>query len=1125
MFLIRREFACPKEICSSFLILFPGKQICTYIVAYWFIRHCSIITVTSDYVLRQRLQIMHEAQHDGVLPSAEKRPQSTSSSATTQPPPSHVDNGVANDATVIGVSNKLAKANVSPSCKSDKSIRNTETKNFPARLPSYHDASGRLTAIVKRVLSVAANGTARSCPTMSVSNETRFTEPYQMTQSFLNRSQNNQPSSTVTPTSAVLRPKTQEISIAYLPENERPCFHNTAQKRVINDSTHDIPIHPNCTQPVISVAPRENNAPCMEQPPNLDATKPFAQGKDRFDVHKRDFIASKISVQPKSKPVHPLTPIVPRMAMTLVPRLTKTQISDQSQAVFMPPKDQPSHVNIDGPARRTEPGQKCDEFPYTGDRSLPKNSKSQNFNGPCFNDSSSKHLPINEAHGIEDQIPLNVQMSYTNQVGEAIVPDEAQLQSSYVKVNAGVAKKAVVTPKTKVTGPKRKKVVRKTVTPLGSTLSEVNRKVTTVDKRGSLNNDTDVGFKGKPFESVTKTKPLGPTKRRAKSTGRDLAKKTKIAKTTDRNRTTALKKTIRNPQVNVTLSEVKISTDNGELNSALHHPPSHPEQPSNFSGPCQQRSQVTEVAGAERSHSSPQKTAEFARSMPTKHRVEEVLEKQIDFLSVDEAVFSGQGQQSLQTSLKNRRGVSDVIASPTLSSVGYAHINGAGPRKGVPDFDFECLKLCQSLRRENEALRMGVVVEALHAVETREPHTDGTVTTTWTSQVGKTIPRLPATLHVLRALEMAARFNMERISKHNICKIALEDLAMKDWGFDSVVQVITLVKRQILVNGPLTAEMSNNFKKVCSEIASHLHAHPMYKLDQMPVPPDLFGKKVGLSSLFQTFLRSDTDILWSNIIFDDILRSALFPLFYSQSLESRATVSKDQHLFPHDVRPQNNYNERVQMMCSTMGEFSPKVPVSRKEEPMQCLTANLLSKQNARKIGRRVALSIGCLETLSEVSFDETSQEKVSEQCPRLSSYNIPLLSNDYLSVRFHGEICFNPPTQHWPKQDDMKQLALNLWVECIDWKCNPATREENSRLCTAKWSDASPSENVRQCQSAARTLKIKERFYKIYVCLTDQFRRFLFCLGFVHGTLPALSPRQLFNSIPYLWKVELESA
>lgn len=371
----------------------------------------------------------------------------------------------------------------------------------------------------------------------------------------------------------------------------------------------------------------------------------------------------------------------------------------------------------------------------------------------------------------------------------------------------------------------------------------------------------------------------------------------------------------------------------------------------------------------------------------------------------EEAVKNSGTDKTFGRVLKHR--TAQTVEPETVQSYEKGFDGDEGMR--VQMCRLECDKLLllnDRLHKENEALRLGVVDKVVHEFETKcgargKAHEglEGSLGSRWMD----TIPYIPGALRVLESVEVASKVKMERANVDEVYGIWMEGLAkVEDWGVESIVQMMRLVRKHIGGGSPLNTKVQGNFKSACCGIVSQLLSHSD-GIDQKKSGVAMVRSgSQGLQELLVTFLESNSDVLWSNVIFTDVLRSLMLPLLrnwmHADSgvrIQDRDTLKRNWSI---DGQGDKYTENAAQLVLNSLSVCSRKV----EENCEQSRTTNTLCKRNVRTICRRIAASAGCMVTLAKLSGDKYNSKKPCKQVIFGGTREDALLSYDYLSMRFY---------------------------------------------------------------------------------------------------------------------------
>lgn len=322
----------------------------------------------------------------------------------------------------------------------------------------------------------------------------------------------------------------------------------------------------------------------------------------------------------------------------------------------------------------------------------------------------------------------------------------------------------------------------------------------------------------------------------------------------------------------------------------------------------------------------------------------------------------------------------------------------------------ELHSLCKDLRKENETLRLGVLSKVLHVFETScsaRGISQGAFTQSPEAQRLDAMSNLSGALRALETVEIANKLNMRRVSADDVYKAWIADLTrVEDWGIESVEHMMELVRRQIVVGTPLDSKVRHDFKKACCGIASQLFTHSDSDSTQekKSVTPLLLGTESKLQKLLRTFFESNSDLLWSNVIFTDVLRSLFLPIVENRTRPQSSERTQETRIDGWHAQPGCTHNG-AQLILKTMTVCSRKAQKSRERgRPV-----DMLCKRNVREICRRIAASAGCMVTLSQLNVDKYNSKQACKAVDDQSTARETLLfSNDYLSMRFERLVARN---------------------------------------------------------------------------------------------------------------------
>lgn len=314
---------------------------------------------------------------------------------------------------------------------------------------------------------------------------------------------------------------------------------------------------------------------------------------------------------------------------------------------------------------------------------------------------------------------------------------------------------------------------------------------------------------------------------------------------------------------------------------------------------------------------------------------------------------------------------------------------------------------CENLRKENEALRLGVIDKVLHCFETKHSlrgKPREVLEQNLKSQKLDTTYHLPGILRVLESVEIATKLKVERVNEDDVFGVWMRGLAkVEDWGVESIVQVMGLVRRRIVVESPFDTKVQHSLKSLCCGIVSQLLSHTSGICQEKSSVAVLRRGTEELQELVVTFLVCNSDLLWSNVIFSDVLRALVLPLLQKQTRveSSEESGNKKPKKKSHSITQTDRTQDAVQLVLKTMNTCSRKITGNSEQKK----TTKTLCKRNVRTMCRRIAASAGCMVTLAELSFDKYNSNKLRKDVRFDTTREVALFSHDYLSMRFHKTV------------------------------------------------------------------------------------------------------------------------
>lgn len=314
---------------------------------------------------------------------------------------------------------------------------------------------------------------------------------------------------------------------------------------------------------------------------------------------------------------------------------------------------------------------------------------------------------------------------------------------------------------------------------------------------------------------------------------------------------------------------------------------------------------------------------------------------------------------------------------------------------------------CENLRKENEALRLGVIDKVLHCFETKHSlrgKPREVLEQNLKSQKLDTTYHLPAVLRVLESVEIATKLKVERVNEEDVFGVWMRGLAkVEDWGVESIVQIMRLVRRRIIVGSPLDTKVQHSFKSLCCGIVSELLSHTSGIRQETSSTAVVRSGTEELQELVVTFLVCNSDLLWSNVIFTDVLRALVLPLLQKRTrVESSEEIgNKKPKKKSCSITQTDRTQDAMQLVLKTMNACSRKIT----ENPEQNGATKTLCKRNVRTMCRRIAASAGCMVTLAELSVDKYNSNKSRKDVRFAKTREVALFSYDYLSMRFHRTV------------------------------------------------------------------------------------------------------------------------